>query len=128
MAIHRKAIATRQAKMAAYAALLNGGTMEFKTTAVPADPATLSGVILATFTFANPAFSVVDGVATINAGTSNTQVDVGDIGHVVLRDSATNIVAVLDCGIGTEACVVDKVAVTAGEKVTIVSCTITEPM
>jgi len=133
MAIHRKALITRQAKMDAYTALLNGGSVEFWTGTCPALPSDADGgTLLATVDLGNPAFSATDasGIASIILGSlvSNIQVGLGDIGYARWKTSGGATVSITDAGITTEAVVVDKVAVAAGEKVTILSCALTEPM
>lgn len=130
MAIHRKSDAARNAKADAYLALFNGGTMEFRTGVIPATPATAdSGTLLAVNDFAATAFgAAVAGVATVNALTENTQVGTGNIGHVRCKDSVGVVIADFDAGVGTEAIVLDKIAVATAEKVHVVSFTYTEPM
>ena len=132
MAIYRKSDLNRNAKADAQAALYNGGTLEWRTGAIPASPAVAdSGTLLATNTCAATAFgAAASGVVTYNTDTPNTQVATGNIGHCRAKDSAGNVVADLDVTVtgGGGAVEVDKLAVAAGEKVTVTSFTITEPM
>jgi len=132
MAIYRKAIATRNAKADAQAALYNGGTLNWYTGAIPATPAAAAtGVLLATNLCANPAFGVaVNGVVTYAADTANTQIAIGNIGYCRVLNSGGAAVADLDVTVsgGGGAITVDKIAVAANENVTVTSFTITEPM
>lgn len=66
------------------------GTLEIRTGAPPATPATAdSGTLLATLTFSDPAFgSASTGVATASSITSDTNVDnSGTAGHFRIKDS-----------------------------------------
>jgi len=132
MAIYRKAIATRNAKLDAQTARYNGGTLNWYTGAIPATPdSPATGTLLATNSCANPAFSpAANGVATYNPDTPNTQVATGNIGYCRVLDSGGAVVADLDVTLtgGGGAIEVDKLAIAAGENVTVTSFTLTEPM
>jgi len=132
MAIYRKADATRNAKADAHTALYNGGTLEWRTGAIPATPAAAdSGVLLAVNTCASPAFgAAVAGVSTYAADTPGIQVATGNIGHCRAKDSAGAVIADFDVTItaGGGAIEVDRLNVAVSEKVTVTAFTITEPM
>lgn len=132
MAIYRKAITSRNTQVDALAALFNGGTLEWRTGAIPATPETAdSGTLLATNTCANPAFAAsANGQATYNADTPNTQVATGNIGHMRAKDSGGTVIADFDVTTtgGGGSVEVDKLAVAANEKVTITSFTLGEAM
>jgi len=122
--------AARNAKADAWAALFNGGTLEWRTGAIPATPATAdSGVLLATNTCATPAFGAsVAGLLTYNADIPNLQVATGNIGHCRAKDSGGAVIADFDVGTAGTSIIVDKVAVAASEKVSITSFTMQEPV
>ena len=126
------AIATRNAENNATAALYNGGTLEWRTGAMPATPETAdSGTLLATNTCAATAFgAAANGTITYNPDTPNTQVATGNIGYCRAKDSAGNVIDDLTVTVtgGGGDVEVDKLAVAAGEKVTVTSFTRTIPM
>jgi len=126
----RKADATRNAKLQALVSLMDGGTIEWRTGAIPATPAVAdSGVLLATNTMGATAFTApVAGVSTYNVDTPNNQVAIGDIGHARIKTSGGIVVADVDVGLVGTVIIVDRIAVTTGEKVNIQSFSITEPM
>jgi len=131
MAIYRKADATRNAKADAQAALYNGGTLEWRTGAIPATPAAAdSGVLLATNTCANPAFgAAVAGVSTYAADTANVQVALGNIGHCRAKTSGGVVIGDFDVTTTPGGAIeIDRLNVAASEKVTVTAFTITEPM
>lgn len=73
---------SRNARVDAHCALLNGGTREIRTGSRPAAVTdSPTGTLLVTFTFGNPAFGAASGgSATSNAIANATAVGTGDAG------------------------------------------------
>lgn len=88
--------AARNAMIDALTALLDGGTIEIRTGAAPTNPSDAdSGTLLATLTFANPAFGAgSSGVATAGTITpdSNTPAT-GTAAHFRMKASGGSVVA-----------------------------------
>lgn len=128
----RTGVAANIAKLDAMASQLNGGTMEIRTGAQPATPATAaSGTLLATLTFGNPAFGAAaqsgnNAVITANAITDDSAADAtGTAGW--FRCKTSGGVAVFDGAIGTDA-TLNNADIQINGRVRCTSLTYTEPM
>lgn len=126
----------RDAACDAIVDLLDGGDIEIRTGAAPADPQTAaSGTLLATLTFGTPAFDDAgssggnsDGQATAETITSDSDADAsGNAGHARLKTSGGT--AVIDCSAGDSGdspeLEFDNKSIVAGGVVAISSLTIT---
>lgn len=122
---------TANAGVAAIVALANSGLIEFYTGTQPANANTaLSGnTLLATLTFANPAFGApTGGVATANAITSGTAAATGTATFARVYESNGSTV-IFDATVGTSgtAIVMGTTSIVAGGVVSISSATFTLP-
>ena len=122
--------AAATAAIDAVTALLNAGTVNLYTTPIPADANTAltSQTLLATCTFANPAFpAAVAGVATANALVNDT--DANAIGTASFFRAFTSGAAVMfqgTCGASSSFdCVLSNVAIVQHGTVSITSCVLT---
>lgn len=88
--------ASRNAKVDAHTALLNGGTRELRTGSPPANPAAgATGTLIATLAYGSPAYSAASGGTAASAAIANaTAVATGTVGHY--RDKASGGTAVCD--------------------------------
>jgi len=126
------ATATATAGADPMAALCNGGSVKFYTAPRPAtaNTAITTQVLLATCTFANPAFaSAVAGVATAHALTADS--DCAASGTAAwARFLTSGAAAVCDGSVGTSGadCNLSSTALVAHGTLTITSCTITVPL
>lgn len=94
----RLAVLARNTQIDAFTALLNGGTIEVRTGSRPATPDdAATGTLLATLTFANPAFGAAAAAsATANAVAADNDADAGGTaGYARLKTSGG--VAKADC-------------------------------
>lgn len=132
----RISVAARSAAADAVVDLLDGGagagTLEIRTGAQPATPATAaSGTLLATLTLSDPAFGAASsGVATASAITDDTSADAtGTAGWFRAKDSSGN--AVIDGDItgtgGGGNMELDSTSIVSGGLVEVTSWTITMP-
>ncbi|MEJ1382014.1 MAG: hypothetical protein RPU34_04090 [Candidatus Sedimenticola sp. (ex Thyasira tokunagai)] len=122
--------ASRNAQCDAHTALLDGGTVEFRTGVAPADPQTAdSGTLLATVTLAATAFAAaVNGSAALNTTASTGTVGSdNDVGHARWKDSGGT--AVMDCSVAVSSAdmLVDSISWTTGQIVDITSFSYTVP-
>jgi len=111
--------------------LLNGGSAKFYTTPRPAtaDTAITTQTLLATSTFANPAFaSASAGVLTAHAMTDESDAPASGTA-VWFRAVTSGAAAVLDGSVGTSDadCVLSTVTVLQHGVLSITSCTLTIP-
>jgi hypothetical protein len=128
----RLAAATANAIADAVAALCDGGTVKVYDGAQPgtADTAVGTQRLLATCTFANPAFgSAVAGVATAHAITQDASADLSGtaawfrvlaLGGGTVMDGSVGVGASFDCNVAST-------TVTAGDPFPIASMTLTAP-
>ena len=113
-------------------ALLNGGTVRIYTAPRPAtaDTAISTQVLLASPTFANPAFAAaVSGVATANSVVSDS--DAAASGTAAFFRAVTNLGATIcDGSVGTADadCILSSLAITAHGTVSISSVTYRQPL
>lgn len=115
------ATAARNAAVNAIAALLNGGTIRFETSA---------NNEVATCGFSATAFgAAASGTATANAISSDTNADGGTVDHALLRDSsaATIITATCTATGGGGDIELTSLAIGAGDTLAVNSMTLTQP-
>ena len=108
------------------------GTIEIRTGSQPANPqAAATGTLLATLTFADPAFgAAAAGIATANSITSDTNVDAtGTAGWFRIYDSDSNAIAdgTITVTSGGGDIEFDDVSFVAGGTAAISSLTVTIP-
>jgi hypothetical protein len=128
----KRIAAAANAACDAWAALLNGGSIEIRSGTKPADPtvAPPDGALLATLTLGNPAFgAAANGVATANAITGDSSADATGTASW-FRAKKSDATALLDGTVGTAGCDLNlgSVALQAGAQVSITSFTLTEVM
>mgnify|MGYP001619169018 CR=1 FL=1 len=114
------------------AALCNGGVVRLYDGVQPAtaNTAVTTQVLLATVTFANPAFgAAVAGVATANAMTADSDADAtGTATWFRALSSASATVFDGSCGTADADCVLSSTAIVQHASVTITSVTLTVPL
>jgi hypothetical protein len=120
--------AAATAEATAFAALLNGGTLEIRTAAQPATVDTAdAGTLLAVLTFPNPAAaSVTDGVVTFGAITADSSANAtGTAAHFRAKGSGGG--AIWDGSVGTSGATLNlnSVAISSGAEVSVTSLTYT---
>lgn len=131
----RYRMSARQAAVDAITALLNGGTLEIRTLAQPADPADAdTGVLLATLTLSNPAFgaAAATGIATANAITADASADAtGTAAHYTAKSSGGVVITQGSVGgtaqgdtAATVNLLLNTTAIAAGAQVSVTSWTI----
>ena len=128
---YRRATATRNAVADAEGALLNGGTIQFRTGAQPTNVGDAAGgTLLGTVGFSNPAFgSASNGVATANSISSDTSADnSGTVDHARLLTSGAAIHSDASCGTASEDFVFDNDVIVAGGTIAVSSLTLTAPV
>lgn len=111
----------------------NSGRVEIRTGALPnpVDGAP-SGTILAIFTLPNPAFGAAADInpgarATANAIAETVGLAAGTAGHYLVRDGAGEIQWGGDCGVASEAMVLNTTSIVVDAAVQITSWTFTQP-
>lgn len=128
---YRLATATRNAMNDAGVALLNSGTIQIRTGAVPTNVGDAAqGTLLGTLTFNATAFGASStGVATANAITSDTSADnSGTAGHARLLTSGAAIHSDATCAQGSGDFNFDNSVVVAGGIIAVSSATHTMPI
>jgi hypothetical protein len=120
----------RNAQADAVAAMLNGGTVEVRTGAQPADPqTTASGTLLATIPLAATAYGAASAGVAALAGTPRT--DPGDAAGTAgwWRAKSSGGVAILDgaCGTSGSEMNLNSLSIAVGVDVSITSGSITAP-
>ena len=120
--------AAATAEATAFAALLNGGTLEIRSGSQPATADTAdAGTLLAVLTFANPAAaSVTNGVVTFDTITADTSANAsGTAGY--FRAKTSGGAAVWDGSIGTSGATlnINSTGISAGAEVAVTSLTYT---
>jgi hypothetical protein len=124
----RYTIAPRQAGVDAMAALLNGGSLEIRTLAQPADPANAdTGVVLSTHgPLGSPAFGASNssGIATANAVPSATASGSGTPGHYTAKTSGGAVVCQGSVGTSDANMILAAASIASGGTVNISSWTI----
>ena len=113
---------SRNAKVDAHCALLNGGTRELRTGSPPANPGTAAtGTLIATLTYSATAYGAASaGTAASNAIANATAVASGTVGHY--RDKTSGGTAVCD-GVVTATggggdMTIDNPAIVSGQTIT----------
>lgn len=127
----RLATATRNAAIDTIGDLLNGGTIQFRTGAVPTNvDDAAQGTLLGTVSFSATAFGApATGVVTAAAITSDTSADAsGTAGHARLLTSGAAIHSDATCGQGSGDFNFDNSAIVAGGTIAISSLTLTQPI
>lgn len=123
----RYRMSARQAAVDAITALLNGGTLQIRTLAQPADPGDAdTGVLLATLTLANPAFGAANasGVATANAIGSDASADAtGTAAHYSALSSGGVVITQGSIGTADANLILSTVSIVAGAQVSVTSWT-----
>lgn len=135
MANVRVANASLQAMGDAIVDLIDGGagagTINIYSGTQPADgDASITGTLLATLTFSDPAFGATStgGVATASAITDDSSAaEAGTATHAVILDS--NSARIFDCDVGTSGATINlnSTSITSGGTVSISSFTVTHP-
>ncbi len=127
--------ASASARLAAFNALLNSGSLEIRTGSPPSTPeSTQTGTVLATFTlnstaFGTPVTTSGDAVATANSIASTTGSAAGTAGYYVMKDSSgtpVEIGTVTATGGGGDL-TLDNTSIASGQTVSITSLTDTDP-
>jgi hypothetical protein len=127
------AVATANEALDAIAALLDGGTIEVRTTSGPAaaDDAD-AGTLLAVLTFGTPAFgAAASGVITANAITPDASANAtGTAGHFRMKASGGAVVLQGTCTAigGGGDMQLSSTSVVSGVPFSITSCTISQPL
>lgn len=129
----RLATATRNAAANTIGDLLDGGTIQIRTGAVPTnvgDAPQETSTLLGTLTFSGTAFGAPStGVVTAAAITSDTNADdSGTAGHARLLDSGAAIHSDATCGQGSGDFNFDNNVIVAGGTIACSSLTITQPI
>lgn len=128
----RYRMSARQAAVDAITALLNGGTLEIRTLAQPADPGDAdTGVLLATLALGNPAFAAANasGIAIANAITADASADAtGTAAHYTAKSSLGVVITQGSIGgtaqadtSGTVNLLLSTTAIVAGAQVSVTS-------
>lgn len=120
--------AAATAEATAFAALLNGGTLEIRSGAQPASVDTAdAGTLLAVCTFANPAAaSVTNGVVTFDTITADSSANAsGTAAHFRAKGSGGG--AVWDGSVGTSGATLNlnSTSISSGAEVSVTSLTYT---
>lgn len=120
--------AAATAEATAFAALLNGGTLEIRSGSQPASVDSAdSGTLLAVATFSNPAASsVTNGVVTFGSITADSSADAsGTAAHFRAKTSGGS--AVWDGSVGTSGATLNlnSTAISSGAEVAVTSLTYT---
>jgi len=111
--------------------LLNGGTIQIRTTAQPTNVGDAAGgTLLGTLGFSATAFGVPStGVVTAGAISSDTNADAsGTAGHARLLDSGAAIHSDATCGQGSGDFNFDNNVIVAGGTIAVSSLTLTAPI
>lgn len=128
---YRRSTATRNAVADAEGDLLNGGTIQIRTTAQPTNVGDAAGgTLLGTLGFSATAFGVPStGVVTAGAISSDTNADAsGTAGHARLLDSGAAIHSDATCGQGSGDFNFDNNVIVAGGTIAVSSLTLTAPI
>lgn len=128
---YRRATATRNAVADAEGDLLNGGTIQIRTTGQPTNvDDAAGGTLLGTLTFNATAFgSPSTGVVTAASITSDTSADAsGTAAHARLLTSGAAIHSDATCGQGSGDFNFDSTSVVAGGTLAVASLTLTAPI
>lgn len=113
-----------------FTTLLNAGTLKIYTGSQPAVNAAVTGTLLVTLTFGNPAFgnsSATGGVvtATANSIASGTAGNTGTAGYFALSSSAPTVVATGTCGTSGADLNLNTLTITSGNSVSCSSFLVT---
>ena len=123
----RYRMSARQAAVDAITALLNGGTLEIRTLAQPADPADAdTGVLLATLTLGTPAFGAADGtgVATAHAIGADASADAtGTAAHYTAKSSGGTTITQGSIGTADANLILSTTSIVAGAQVSVTAWT-----
>ena len=129
--VYRRATATRNSVADTEGDLLNGGTIQIRTTGQPTNvDDAAGGTLLGTLTFHATAFGAPStGVVTAAAITSDTSADnSGTAGHARLLTSAPAIHSYATCGQGSGDFNFDNAVIVAGGTIAVSSLTLTAPI
>lgn len=127
---YRRAQGTRTTVVNTEGALMNGGTVQIRTTAQPTNPDDpAAGVLLGTLGFTALAFATGSiGVATAHAISSDTSADAsGTAAHARLLSSGAALVGDCSCGLGSGDINFDNNVIVSGGTIAITSMTMTAP-
>lgn len=128
---YRRSTATRNAVANTEGDLLDGGSIQIRTGAQPANVGdAAAGTLLGTLTFSGTAFgSPSTGVVTAASITSDTSADnSGTAGHARLLDSGAAIHSDATCGQGSGDFNFDNSVIVAGGTIACSSLTLTAPI
>jgi hypothetical protein len=131
LAALRFATATPNTGVTATGDLLNSGTIQIRTGAVPTNVGDAAqGTLLGTLTFSATAFgSASAGVRTANAVASDTSADAsGTAGHARILTSGAAIWGDCTCGQGSGDVNFDNSSIVSGGTIAISSLTLTQPI